>query len=219
MPCGENPPSRRRIEVTWEDTSWSCRTALDLADTSHRWERLMCLFCHCYQVDPEELTLVYNLRKLMRNDWVRIQKNTPKPFKIITTAWEYVISDFPPPLNVLFLVSAWWCHHHHSLSDGFTLHLEICLLASRAAGRGQSSFYCTRLSPAPALKCRLQMRLSFSSLTLVISQDFADLTSSVQAGSSIALPFGSRGQTCLTFIRHNGYVLSLLYGESLNFMF
>lgn len=23
------------------------------------------------QVDPEELTLVYNLRKLMKNDWVR----------------------------------------------------------------------------------------------------------------------------------------------------
>ena len=26
---------------------------------------------YCYQVDPEELTLVYNLKKLMTNDWVR----------------------------------------------------------------------------------------------------------------------------------------------------
>lgn len=27
------------------------------------------------QVDPEELTLIYNLRKLMRNDWVSAMKN------------------------------------------------------------------------------------------------------------------------------------------------
>lgn len=28
------------------------------------------VFPHHHQVDPEELTLVYNLKKLMKNNWV-----------------------------------------------------------------------------------------------------------------------------------------------------
>lgn len=38
--------------------------------------RLTRFFCFASrQVDPEELSLIYNLRKLMRNDWVSVMKN------------------------------------------------------------------------------------------------------------------------------------------------
>lgn len=43
----------------------------------------------------------------------------------------------------IYLVSDWRRHHHHSVSDGVSLHFKIFLPATRAAGRGQRSFYCT----------------------------------------------------------------------------
>lgn len=39
--------------------------------------RKVVFFFAALQVDPEELTLVYNLRKLMKNDWVRWMHNDP----------------------------------------------------------------------------------------------------------------------------------------------
>lgn len=41
---------------------------------SSMWPSLLtewCIFHAAMKVDPEELTLVYNLKKLMKNNWVR----------------------------------------------------------------------------------------------------------------------------------------------------
>ncbi len=81
------------------------------------------------------------------------------------------------PLTFTLFVSDRRRHHHHSVSDGLSLHFKICLPASRAAGRGQRSFYCTLWSVALALKLWQQISLSFSFLTLVISQEVVKLTS------------------------------------------
>lgn len=43
-------------------------------------------------------------------------------------------------INNHFLFSDRWRHHHHSVPDGVSLHFKICLLTTRAAGRGQRSF-------------------------------------------------------------------------------
>lgn len=52
------------------------RARLTLHTSSrHRRAHVFLYFVSC-QVDPEELTLVYNLRKLMRNDWVSVMKNS-----------------------------------------------------------------------------------------------------------------------------------------------
>lgn len=94
------------------------------------------LFLAVHQVDPEELTLVYNLRKLMKNDWVR-KGNDRMKMRIL-----YYMSDLFLLTYTLF-VSDWRRHHHHCVTDGVSLHVKICLLASRAARRGQRSFYYT----------------------------------------------------------------------------
>ncbi|MEQ2173894.1 hypothetical protein GOODEAATRI_002260, partial [Goodea atripinnis] len=77
-------------------------------------------------VEPEELTLVYNLRKLMKNDWVRgIQESIPQNAVF-----------HKPSVDINCLVSERRGHHYHSVSDWLPLHPKICLLTSRAARRG-----------------------------------------------------------------------------------
>lgn len=58
----------------------------------------MCLSLAACQVSPEELTLVYNLRKLMRNDWVRMQKTPLRAFKMNVTYQIIIFSYFHSPL-------------------------------------------------------------------------------------------------------------------------
>lgn len=91
----------------------------------HRWKISCVSLSHCYQVDPEELTLIYNLRKLMRNDWVRRAQGIYE---------NIMLKRFS--INALSLVLDWRRHYRHSVPDGIALHPQICLLASRAARRG-----------------------------------------------------------------------------------
>lgn len=46
-------------------------------------------------------------------------------------------------LIISVFVKDWRCHHRHSVPDGVSLHLQICLLASRASGGGQKQLYYT----------------------------------------------------------------------------
>lgn len=63
--------------------------------SGHRRTHVFLCFASC-QVDPEELTLIYNLRKLMRNDWVSVMKKR-------LTLKTIIISDFNVIYNCVFL--------------------------------------------------------------------------------------------------------------------
>lgn len=58
-------------EKTHIESCYSSKMFSGFFYVCHRWKISCVSLSHCYQVDPEALTLIYNLRKLMRNDWVR----------------------------------------------------------------------------------------------------------------------------------------------------
>lgn len=83
------------------------------------------------QVDPEELTLICNLRKLMKNDWVSVTNNI----------WPWTRWSLTQLLKFhYFVYKGWRCHHHHSVSDRVSLHFQRWIFTPGVAERGQESF-------------------------------------------------------------------------------